>query len=174
MRKKLEFDKKNLPYRLGVGIMLINKNHQVFLGKRIDTKIEAWQMPQGGIDLGETPSKAAMREMEEEIGSGKGSILAESKNWYSYELPDFLIPKLWNGSYRGQKQKWFLVKFTGEDSDININTDHPEFGEWQWASINQLTKLIIPFKKRLYSAVIQEFEPIIRRSANESGNIQSN
>ena len=158
-------DHKNLPYRLGVGMMIINNDNQVFLGKRVDTKIEAWQMPQGGIDVGETPSKAALREMLEETGSSHGNIIAESKNWYSYNLPDFLIPKLWDGRYRGQKQKWFLIRFTGNDSDININTSHPEFIDWKWARINELTDLIIPFKKRLYSAVVNEFMPILTKTS---------
>jgi putative (di)nucleoside polyphosphate hydrolase len=154
---------KHLPYRLGVGMMIINAENMVFLGKRVDAKIDGWQMPQGGIDLGETPSKAALREMQEEIGSNQGHIVAESKNWYSYNLPSFLISRLWNGAYRGQKQKWFLIRFTGQDGDINIHTAHPEFADWKWAHVNELTDLIIPFKKRLYSAVIEEFAPILTK-----------
>ena len=151
-------NESDLPYRPGVGMMIINENNEIFLGKRIDTRIEAWQMPQGGIDIGETPSGAALREMEEEIGSSKGYILAESKYWYSYDLPKFLIPKLWNGSYKGQKQKWFLIRFTGQDSDININAFTAEFSEWRWASFTELPKVIIPFKRKLYQAVMAEFE----------------
>jgi putative (di)nucleoside polyphosphate hydrolase len=152
-----------LPYRLGVGMMIVNQCNQIFVGKRIDTKIEAWQMPQGGIDLGETPSRAVLREMEEEIGSSSGSIVAESKNWYSYDLPKFLIPKLWNGSYKGQKQKWFLIEFTGSDSDINLHTEHPEFEDWRWVEIDALDDIIIPFKKRLYQAVMLEFKPFLQK-----------
>ena len=146
-----------LPYRPGVGMMIVNHQNMVFVGKRIDTKIEAWQMPQGGIDVGETPSKAAIREMHEEIGSDKGYILAESRYWYSYDLPKFLIPKLWNGSFRGQKQKWFLIRFEGRDKDINLLTPSPEFCEWRWVSIEELPSIIIPFKRKLYQAVVEEF-----------------
>ena len=146
-----------LPYRPGVGMMIINKEKKVFIAKRNDTKIQGWQMPQGGIDKGETPSKAALREMEEEIGSNLGKIIAETRNWYSYDIPKFLIQKLWEGSYRGQIQKWFLIEYLGKDSDINLNTEMPEFTHWRWATIEELPKLIIPFKKKLYSAVIKEF-----------------
>lgn len=152
-----------LPYRLGVGMMIINDRNQIFVGKRIDAKMQAWQMPQGGIDLGETPSKAALREMLEETGSASGYIIAESKNWYSYDIPKFLIPKLWGGSYKGQKQKWFLIKFTGSDDDINLATDHQEFSEWRWADINELYDIIIPFKRKLYQAVLDEFKPLLSR-----------
>ena len=152
-----------LPYRLGVGMMIINRHNQIFVGKRVDAKVQAWQMPQGGIDIGETPSKAAMREMEEEIGSKSGSIIAESKNWYSYDIPKFMIPILWYGSYKGQKQKWFLIKFTGADEEINIATDHPEFEEWRWVDVNELLNIIIPFKRKLYKAIIEEFEPLLTK-----------
>ncbi|RYE06091.1 MAG: RNA pyrophosphohydrolase [Rickettsiaceae bacterium] len=151
----------DLPYRPGVGMVIINQKNQIFLGRRIDTRIEAWQMPQGGIDLGETPSCAALREMMEETGTNKGLIIAESKYWYSYDLPKFLIPKLWNGSFKGQKQKWFLIRFIGSDSDININTDTPEFGEWRWSSSSELPKVIIPFKRKLYEAVLKEFQSLM-------------
>ena len=109
---------KNLPYRAGVGIMLLNKNGEVFVGKRIDTKAEAWQMPQGGIDDGEEPLTAAMREMLEEIGTNKADLLAESANWYAYDLPADLVPNMWSGKFRGQRQKWFLFQFTGDDADV--------------------------------------------------------
>lgn len=153
-----------LPYRLGVGMMILSKKNQIFVGKRLDAKMEAWQMPQGGIDIGETPSRAALREMEEEMGSGKGVILAESKNWYSYDLPKFLVPKLWGGSYRGQKQKWFLIQFTGDESEINIKTANPEFGDWRWVELDEMLNIIIPFKRKLYEAVIAEFKPLIIKS----------
>lgn len=151
-----------LPFREGVGMMIIDKNNRVFVGKRIDSKANAWQMPQGGIDLGETPSAAALREMKEEIGSDDGYIIAESKNWYSYRVPDFLIPKLWGGRYCGQKQKWFLIRFTGEDSDININTKIPEFEAWKWVAFDELLEYIIPFKLKLYEQIIQEFKEILK------------
>lgn len=150
-----------LPYRRGVGMMIINNDGQVFLGKRVESKYEAWQMPQGGIDNAETPSKAVRREMMEEIGCDKGEIIAETKKWYSYDIPEFLVSKLWDGKYKGQKQKWFLIRFTGEDSDIDIQTDNPEFREWCWADPSDLPQLIVPFKKILYDAVLEEFTPLI-------------
>ncbi|MFV9936017.1 MAG: RNA pyrophosphohydrolase [Rickettsia endosymbiont of Haemaphysalis japonica] len=152
----------DLPYRSGVGMMILNADNHIFVGKRIDTKISAWQMPQGGIVPGETPSIAAMREMLEEIGSDKGYIIAESKFWYSYDVPSFLIPKLWNGNFRGQKQRWFLIRFTGNNEDININTSNPEFDQWRWASLDELLSIIIPFKRKLYQAVVKEFESLIQ------------
>lgn len=150
-----------LPFRPGVGMMIVDKNNRVFVGKRVDSKAIGWQMPQGGIDLGETPSSAALREMAEEIGSTKGHIIAESKRWYSYRLPKFLIHKLWDGKYCGQRQKWFLIRFTGQDSDINVNTKHPEFDKWKWVEINDLLNHIIPFKHTLYSKVIAEFQELL-------------
>ena len=155
-------DYANLPYRLGVGIMVINAQKKIFIGKRIDTKNPfAWQMPQGGIDDGETPSKAALREMAEEIGSKQGDIIAESKNWYCYDLPLKVIPRMWNGRYKGQKQKWFLIKYNGLDSDINLLTEHPEFVKWRWIKAQHLTKVVVPFKKSLYEAVLSEFKTMI-------------
>ena len=118
-------DYKNLPYRLGVGLMIINDQNKIFVGKRIDNKSSfGWQMPQGGIELGESPSKAALREIEEEIGSAQGVIIAETVHWYCYDLPLQVIHKMWNGQYRGQKQKWFLIKYTGQDSQINLLTQN--------------------------------------------------
>ncbi len=152
---------RELPYRPSVGMMIIDGNDRVFVGKRVDTKIPAWQMPQGGIDLGETPSIAALREMSEEIGCSKGYIIAESRCWYSYDVPIILIPKLWGGNFRGQKQKWFLIRFTGTTEDININTSNPEFEEWRWVKFDELLSIIIPFKRKLYKAIVREFAPII-------------
>lgn len=152
------FSETNLPYRPGVGMMIINKDKKVFVAKRVDTKMQAWQMPQGGINLGETPSKAAIREMKEEIGTSKARIIAESKIWYSYDIPKFLIKKLWDGNYRGQRQKWFLMEFTGKDSEINIKTNNPEFSDWKWTDLESLQNIIVPFKKKLYKAVVNEFE----------------
>ncbi len=155
-------NEQDLPYRLGVGMMIVNKNNKVFVGKRIDARVRAWQMPQGGIDLGETPSSAAMREMLEEVGSNKGYIIAESKCWYSYDLPKFLIPRLWNGTFRGQKQRWFLIRFTGDDHDININnSQNAEFNDWHWARVEELPDIIIPFKRKLYRAVVGEFSALL-------------
>jgi putative (di)nucleoside polyphosphate hydrolase len=151
----------HLPYRPSVGMMIVNKDRLVFIAKRVDHKVGGWQMPQGGIEVGETPSKAAMREMYEEIGSNNGVIIAESKCWYSYDIPKFMVPKLWDGVYRGQKQKWFLIKFTGEDSQININTPNREFVSWKWNNVDNLNDVVIPFKRRLYSAILNEFMPVI-------------
>lgn len=160
MRDEIEIDLK-LPFRPGVGMMIVDKKNRIFVGKRIDSKANCWQMPQGGIDIGETPSSAALREMHEEIGSDKGYIIAESNKWYSYRLPKFLISKLWEGKYCGQRQKWFLIRFTGEDSDININTKHPEFDSWRWIEIKDLLDNVIPFKHKLYSKVIAEFKGVL-------------
>lgn len=156
--------KNKLPFRPGVGMMIINSKRQIFMGKRIDSKMHGWQMPQGGIDAGETPSAAALREMEEEIGSANAKIIAESRNWYSYRVPNSLIPKLWDGQYCGQRQKWFLVDFFGADTDININTLHPEFEEWKWIELDELIDNVIPFKAKLYRQIIAEFESIIKGS----------
>jgi len=158
----------DLPYRLGVGVMLINGNGAVFTGKRIDSKgggHEAWQMPQGGMDKGEEPRETAGRELEEETGIAPHftKILAESQDWLTYDLPADLQSKLWKGKYRGQKQKWFLMQFTGGDGDVNVATAHPEFCDWKWTDPADLPGQIIPFKRPLYAAVIEEFLPLIRQ-----------
>ncbi len=151
----------NLPYRPCVGIMLLNADNQVFVAKRIDTVAEAWQMPQGGVDEGEDIRTAALREMEEEIGTNNASFIAESHEWLDYDLPEHLIGKLWKGKYRGQTQKWFLMRYNGEDTDINIETEHPEFCEWKWADPQTLPDIIVPFKKQLYTNVLKEFSPYL-------------
>jgi putative (di)nucleoside polyphosphate hydrolase len=161
--KPVKINISDLPFRQGVGMMILDKNNRVFVGKRLDSKSNGWQMPQGGIDLGETPSRAALREMEEEVGSGKGEIIAESKKWYSYRVPDFLIPRLWGGKYCGQRQKWFLIRFQGDDSDININTEYPEFDQWKWVEFDQLLADIIPFKLKLYEQVVDEFASLLKK-----------
>ena len=139
-----------LPYRPSVGLMILNSKFEVFVGRRIDSKSEAWQMPQGGIDEGETPEKAAIREMKEEVGTDNAKIISKTKQWYKYDLPNYLISKLWNGRYRGQRQKWFLLQFLGEDREININYENAEFTDWKWVKIEELTNIIVPFKKNLY------------------------
>ncbi len=141
--------------------MLINPSGLVFAARRIDTTSEAWQMPQGGIDDGEEPRAAAMRELREETGTDKASIIAESHDWYTYDLPDHLIPIIWNGKFRGQKQKWFAMRFDGMDSDINIHTEEPEFLEWKWVPMQSLPDLIVPFKRDLYAALVKEFSSLI-------------
>lgn len=155
-------DQKNnfthLPYRKGVGIMLLNEHGNVFVGKRIDTRSEAWQMPQGGIDEGEDPEATAFRELEEETGITNVTLLYQSKEWHHYDFPEHLVPKLWNGGFRGQKQKWFLMRFNGSDFDINIQTKEPEFCAWKWSSPDDLYDIIVPFKRELYAKIIAEFK----------------
>ncbi len=151
-----------LPYRSNVGIMMVNEKGYVFVGQRLDNNQNAWQMPQGGIDAGEDPETAAYRELLEETGVKKQDVrfVASSSQWLSYDLPEDLIPILWNGKFRGQKQKWFLFKFLGEDGDINIATKHPEFSKWKWISKENLLKEIVPFKKSVYENVLKEFKNI--------------
>jgi putative (di)nucleoside polyphosphate hydrolase len=144
-------------YRRGVGIMLLDHQGRVFVGRRIDQPEEAWQMPQGGIDPGETPRQAAFRELQEEIGTDKAELLAESADWYSYDLPDDLRGKAWRGRYRGQTQKWFAMRFVGSDDDIDLATHHPEFNAWRWVAPDQLDALIVPFKRQLYRELVCEF-----------------
>jgi putative (di)nucleoside polyphosphate hydrolase len=148
---------ERLPYRRGVGIMLLNAAGEVLVAQRIDMPTEAWQMPQGGIDEDETPEAAAWREMREEIGTCAASLLAESRSWYRYDLPADLVPRLWQGRYRGQEQKWFAFRFTGEDADIAIDSDHAEFSRWKWTPMATLPSLIVPFKRRLYAKLVSEF-----------------
>jgi putative (di)nucleoside polyphosphate hydrolase len=150
-----------LPYRDGVGIMLINSQRKVFAARRIDTLAEAWQMPQGGIDAGETPREAALRELAEETGTDKAQVLRESAQWHHYDLPEALVPQIWGGRYRGQRQKWFAMAFTGADHDINIATEHPEFSQWQWVPANTLPDLIVPFKRVLYQSLVEEFKDLL-------------
>ena len=151
----------NLPYRDGVGIMLLAQDRRVFAARRIDTKAEAWQMPQGGIDPGESAEIAAMRELLEETGTDKATIIAQSRDWYYYDLPEHLIPVIWGGRYRGQRQRWFVMRFDGVDADININTPEPEFLEWKWVQPATLPELIVPFKRDLYTKLIQEFAGLL-------------
>ena len=153
MRK---FSEKN--YRPCVGIVLIN-NGSIFAGQRLDYKSDAWQMPQGGIEENESPVKAAVRELKEETGIQKKhiKIILESKNWINYDLPKDLIPKLWNGKFVGQSQKWFAMEFLGFDGDININTKNPEFSKWQWMTKYKLLDSIVPFKKRVYENILSQF-----------------
>lgn len=145
-------------YRKGVGMMLLNKENQVFVGQRFDSSIEAWQMPQGGIDGDEAPEQAMTREMLEEVGTDKFTIIDQSKDWLFYNLPTEVASKLWDGKYLGQMQKWYLLNFDGDDSDINIATEIPEFKEWKWAKPEQLNDLIVEFKRDLYSQILAEFK----------------
>jgi putative (di)nucleoside polyphosphate hydrolase len=149
-------------YRRNVGIMLLDPQNRIFVGQRRDMPSAAWQMPQGGIDKGETPAEAAMRELEEEVGTNKATIVAQSTGWLTYDLPEELRRKLWRGRWRGQSQKWFVMRFTGHDSDININTRHPEFSRWQWVAPDRIVDLIVPFKRELYRAVLEEFTELLK------------
>ncbi|MFN3552426.1 MAG: RNA pyrophosphohydrolase [Novosphingobium meiothermophilum] len=154
-----------LPYRPCVGIMLVNHARRVFVGKRIDNReSEAWQMPQGGIDDGEELHLAALRELEEETGIAPHlvTIIAETREELLYDLPDFLMGRMWGGRYRGQRQKWLLMRFNGQDADIRLDAhEHAEFEAWQWVEPDQLPELIVPFKKRVYRQVVEEFRDLI-------------
>ena len=151
---------KDLPYRNGVGIMIFNDQKKIFVGKRIDNQ-EAWQMPQGGVDRDEDFETAAKRELFEETGIQSIRIVQSSKQEFIYDLPNHLLGKIWKGKYKGQKQKWFLMKFLGPDSEINISQKHPEFNEWKWVDLDELPRLIVPFKKKLYESIIEEFRTSI-------------
>ncbi|WP_380054960.1 RNA pyrophosphohydrolase [Falsihalocynthiibacter sp. SS001] len=150
------------PYRPCVGVMLVNKDGLIFAGQRNDfakNEQPAWQMPQGGVDDGETPQEAVLRELWEETGvpAELVSIEAESQDWLAYDLPLEISKRLWKGRYRGQKQRWFLMRFNGSDADINIQTEHPEFSEWRWMNVEELLASIVPFKRALYDQVMEEF-----------------
>lgn len=148
-----------LPYRPAAGIMLINDASKVWVGQRLDSTLEAWQMPQGGLDPGENPLEGAMRELEEETGIGRAlvEVVARSKSELTYDLPADLVGKLWKGKWRGQRQVWFLMRFLGTDADVWIDTKDPEFRAWKWAEPAELPHLIVPFKRALYKAVLEEF-----------------
>lgn len=154
---------ESLGYRPCVGVMLVNMDGKVFVGQRIDNSTEAWQMPQGGIDEGEEAKIAALRELAEETGidSAHVDIIATSKDEHFYDLPTELIGKLWGGKYRGQRQRWYLARFLGADDDIDIATKHPEFRAWKWADPDSLPELIVPFKRKLYRDILQEFRSLI-------------
>lgn len=156
-------DKTDLPYRPCAGIMLLNRDGRVFVGQRIDTTVEAWQMPQGGIDPGEDAETAALRELGEEIGVGpdKVALIAQAPGEFLYDLPDDLIGKVWKGKWRGQRQAWFLYRFTGDDHDIDLATEHPEFNAWRWVDPATLPDIIVPFKRALYRDVLAALSPYL-------------
>ncbi|MBI1178910.1 MAG: RNA pyrophosphohydrolase [Alphaproteobacteria bacterium] len=158
-------DAQPTAYRPCVGIVLVNRRGEVFVAARIDNPEDAWQMPQGGIDKGEDPREAAFRELGEEIGTANAEILAESDDWLQYDLPPELIGKLWGGRYRGQEQKWFVMRFLGEDGEIDLETRHPEFRDWKWVPFGQVPELIVPFKRALYQDLVARFGDVVRRSA---------
>ena len=152
---------KKLPLRLGVGAIVLNKKNQVFVGKRRDNPINKWQMPQGGVNEGENLIDAMKRELYEETGIKNIKILKEIDNWFEYELPNYLLGKIWKGKYRGQKQKWFIVKFLGNDQEINLEIDKPEFIEWQWLDIENLPNVIVDFKKKVYEQLLPKIRNFI-------------
>ena len=149
------------PYRPCVGIMLINKDGLVLIAQRIDQRAEAWQMPQGGVEDDETPSQAAMRELEEEIGTNRAEIIAESEAWIPYDLPRDLADKVWRGRFRGQTQKWFAMRFLGKDEDINLATAEPEFDAWKWTPLANLTDVAVRFKRENYRQVVDIFRHLV-------------
>jgi putative (di)nucleoside polyphosphate hydrolase len=160
-------DPASLPWRRGVGVMLANSAGHVFVGQRIDSPGPAWQMPQGGIDRGEDPRTAALRELHEETGipASLVEIVAETPGWLRYDLPAALIPGLWGGRYRGQEQTWFLARFLGTDADVNIATAEPEFSAWRWADPMGLPADIVPFKRAMYAELLALFGPHLRALA---------
>ncbi|MFS0770913.1 RNA pyrophosphohydrolase [Sphingomonas sp. 1P08PE] len=158
---------RDLPYRPCAGVMLVNREGRVFVGQRLDSTLEAWQMPQGGIDPGEEALDAAVRELWEETGvaADHAELIAEAPGSFTYDLPDELIGKVWKGRWRGQTQRWFLFRFTGQDGDIDIRTAHPEFRSWRWIDPEDLPRLIVPFKRVLYEQVLAAFRPHLTASA---------
>lgn len=152
-------DPVSLPYRDNVGVVLINDEGRIFVGRRIDSDSAAWQMPQGGIDAGEKPRKAALRELEEETGVSRDLVafVAKSPGWLTYDLPPELLGKVWGGRYRGQRQRWFLFRFLGQDEQINIATSHPEFDRWRWIGADEMLDCIVPFKRAVYEEVVAAF-----------------
>lgn len=152
-------------YRRGVGIILLNTENEVFVGRRLNAGADAWQMPQGGIEEAEDPRNAAFRELKEEIGTSNAVIIAESTGWFHYELPPELIGKVWNGRWRGQRQKWFVMHFKGQDDEINIGTEHPEFSAWAWVPARRAPELVVPFKRQVYLEVLAAFGMSLDSSA---------
>lgn len=159
MSGKLPFSQR--PYRRGVGILLLNDGGEVLVARRIDARRGGWQMPQGGIDPGEAPRQTALRELEEEIGTAKAEIIGESRDWFHYDLPRDLADRVWRGRYRGQRQKWFAMKFLGRDSDIRLDAHVPEFDAWKWIAAADLCEMIVPFKRALYQSVLDEFRHLV-------------
>lgn len=156
-----KIDPETLPYRPCVGVVLINAQGLIFAGQRVDSPVPAWQMPQGGIDDGEKPRAAALRELWEETGVTEDlvEIIDKSPDWVTYDLPSELLGKVWGGKYRGQRQRWFLMRFLGTDDQVNIVTDHPEFERWRWIGADEMVASIVPFKRDVYASVVAAFRP---------------
>ncbi len=152
---------KNLPLRNGVGIIVLNNENKIFVAKRIDNPKNFWQMPQGGVDKGEDFLKAAYRELEEETSIKNVKLIKELEDMTTYELPDHLLGIIWKGKYRGQKQKWFLMRFTGDENEINIRTKKPEFLDWKWIELDQITKVVVDFKLHVYKGLKEKIDKII-------------
>jgi putative (di)nucleoside polyphosphate hydrolase len=152
---------KNLPLRLGVGVILLNSDNKVFVGKRIDNPENFWQMPQGGVDDNENLLYAANRELKEETGVKSTKLIKEIDNWLTYELPKNLLGKIWKGKYRGQKQKWFIMRFVGDEEEINIKTKNAEFKEWKWIDVNQLLNVVVRFKHDVYKTIVKELNILL-------------
>lgn len=156
-------NKNDLPYRPNVGILLLNPQGRIFCGRRIDQSVEGWQMPQGGIDAGETPETAALRELKEEVGTDKAEIVRPLDEWLTYDLPDHLIGVALHGKYRGQRQKWFALRFTGEERDIDLTAFEPEFDAWEWVDGPTLMERIVPFKRAIYRQVLAGFADLVAK-----------
>ena len=154
-------EKNQLPLRIGVGAIVLNKENKVFVGRRIDNPVNNWQMPQGGVNKSEPLLEAMKRELQEETDIKNIKILKELDHWFQYELPNELVGKIWKGRFRGQKQKWFIVKFLGEDEEINIKTKNPEFIEWKWIDFKKLPEVIVYFKKELYKNLVSNISNFI-------------
>ena len=151
----------NLPLRLGVGIVVLNRDNEVFVAKRIDNPKNYWQMPQGGVDEGENFYDAALRELEEETSIKNVTLIKEIEGYISYNLPDYLLGIIWKGKYKGQNQKWYIFRFEGIDKEINVNTKKPEFFEWKWINVNDLTKVVVHFKLDVYKKIQNEIKDFI-------------
>ena len=157
----MKYKLKNLPLRKGVGIVVLNKENKVFVAKRIDNPKNYWQMPQGGVDVNENFFEAALRELKEETSIKNVSLIKEIDDYLIYDLPEHLLGIIWKGKYKGQKQKWFIMRFNGSDNEININTKKPEFLEWKWVDIKKITSLVVDFKLEVYKKLKTEVEKVI-------------
>ena len=154
-------NKMKLPLRIGVGIILLNNKNEIFVAKRIDNPKNFWQMPQGGVDKKEDYFDAALRELKEETSITSVKLIKEIDDWYTYELPDYLLGKIWKGKFRGQKQKWFVMKFLGKENEIKLDTKNAEFFKWKWININELTNVVVKFKLDVYKKIFKELKKII-------------